>query len=191
MYYIFDDPSYGFLLAAAVEIGALIYLTVSQRQYRHLSLLAGVAVAVLVWGLDQAVETNREQAEELTKKIVKATVEPDSGYIIGALHEDLQIGMFDREKFAVAIRTFFRKKQFSSNTIKSLEVLQANDKNAVVEFSAFTVFDQSGNYAMGGMATSKWKFSYQPSNNGKYKLIDIEMESMNNSEPPMNWQKEL
>ena len=191
MYYIFDDPSYGYLLAAAVEIGAMIYITVSQRRYRKMALLAGVIVGLTVWGLDKAVETDREQAETLTKNIVKASVAPDSAYIVGMLHETMSIGGINREQMATILRSFLRKKQFSSNTIKSLDVLKADKEDAKVEFTVVTVFDQSGDYAMGGMATSKWQFDFNKSKNGRYKITDIEMISMNNEKPPVDWRKEI
>ena len=191
MYYIFDDPSYGFLAAAAVEIGAFIYISVSQRRFRHLALLTGIILGIMVWGLDQAVETNREQADTLTRKVVEATVKPNSGFVVGSLHETMEIGGVDRDQMAATIRTFLRKKQFNSHTVKSLEVLKADDNKAVVEFTVLTVFDQNGDYAMGGMTTSKWQFTYARSQIGKYKITDIEMLSINNGAPPVNWQKEI
>ncbi len=191
MYYIFDDPSYGFLAAAAVEIGALIYISFSQRRLRHLALLSGVILAVVVWGLDRSVETNREQADALTRKIVEATVKPDSGFVIGALHETMEIGGISRDQMSASIRTFLRKKQFSSNSIKSLNVIKAEDDQALVEFTAFTVFDQNGDYAMAGMSTSKWQFTYNRGRNDKYKITDIEMISINNEQPPVDWKQEI
>ena len=182
-YYLFDSPVGFFIAGGIVELIAIVFYFISQRGWRALTLLAGPLVVMCGIGLDYAVETDREQVVGTVDQIVKASVTPNVGAIIGTLHDDIEIGGKDLNQIIVILRKYFNKKIISSNNVKSIEIISLDDHDAVAEFTALTVFDQDGEYAMAGMTTSKWRFEFAKNVKGKFKITYMEMLSLGNSTP--------
>lgn len=182
-YYLFDNPIYFFAAGGVVELAALVYYFISQKSLRALALLAGPFFVVCGLVLDYAVQTDREQIAAVVDKIVESSVKPDLGAMIGTLHNDLNVGGKDINQIVVVLRKYFHNKIISSNHVKSMEMLSLEKETAAAEFTAVTVFDQDGEYAMAGLVTSKWRFDFARNEKGKFQIVNMQMLSMGNSTP--------
>lgn len=182
-YYLFDNPVYFYAVAAISQIGAILFFFNSQLRAKFAVLLIGPLVLLLGLALDHSVETNKEQITALVEKIVSASVEPDLPAMLETMHPEINISGLDFDHLAAIIRRYLKTKQFSTNTIKSFKIIDDSDYGAKAEFTALTIFDSQGDYAMGGIVTSKWLFEFKKNNKDRFKIANMTMISLGESEP--------
>lgn len=184
MYHIFDNVTYIYTIAFIAELCALGFYLASQRSNKALALLIGPLIALAGYALDYAVETDREQIENTTLKIIAASVAPDTAAMLGTLDNNINVSGLNLDQVTNIILKYFRnKKPFSSNYVKSIEVTSTEPENASAEFTAITVFNPEGEFASGGMVTSKWRFNFIKNPQQRFKITNMTMLSLNNSSP--------
>lgn len=188
-YYLFDKPNYGIIAGIIIETAMFIVWAISQRQYRHLYLLAGPAIIGLAFLMDALVETNREQVESTTRAIVQAAEEENAQAIIDMLSDHFIFYLkYDKQKFSAELNARMNKPLIESNLITALRVTKATNKSGQAECAIFTTFPAGSNYSMYGTGKTKWQFDYIRNKDGRYRLSGLTMLSLNNGAPvnPMN-----
>ncbi len=183
--YLFETPRYGLIAAAILETAALIFIAVSQRRFKTLTLLAGPALAGLFFLTDWAVETNAEQVENNTRTVVQAVVDRKPQIIINLLSDDILINNKDKTKLAILVESWLSQPLATNNHISSLKINSINPKNAQVEFTAQTLLDPKSKYGVVPLIKSSWRFKYQCESDGVYRITFM-VNLTNNVGGPIN-----
>ena len=184
-HYLFDDPTFGIILALVVETIALLGWVFARSRVKPLNLLAGPALACLFLLADWAVATPREQMELKTHHLVRAAARHDANLIVNLLSDDLQLdnGM-DKQRAANWIRATLAEPIMASNKINKLTVTAATKQGGVVEFDSTTRLDPKGRYGTGiPFVRTSWRVEYVRQGNDGYKISNFRMLKFNQGEP--------
>ncbi len=183
-YYLFDKPNYGIMAGVIIETIVFVIWVMSQRQYRHLYLLAGPVIIGLAFLMDSLVETKREQLENTTRAIVQFAQDENAQGIIDLLSDQFIFYLiYDKQKFSAELNARMDKPLVDSNIVTGLVVKEAAEKSGRVECAILTTFPAGSKYSMYGAGKTKWQFDYIRNENGRYQLSGLIMLSLNNGDP--------
>ena len=184
MEFIFDSGWLGLALGLVLLGAALVGWSIKRYEFNKLWFLPGLAVIVLLGGLDWLVETDREQLRHTTKRVVEAAEEEDAEGVLGELSANLLLDNgFGYAAAAGVIRQYLGKPLIANNMINELEITQVTETRGVVEMTVSTVIDPQSQYALARILRTNWRFTYGKDADGRFRIVNIEMITLNGGEP--------
>jgi hypothetical protein len=179
-YYLFDNIRVGIIMAMLIEAAVMLWWAFTRSNKSRWALLVGPVVVGLLVLLNWAVETNREQAERITRQIVQAAEEEDSRRIISLLSPDIQESGWDYTNVCKRIEEMCSKPLIERNHINELIVETADNSAATVRFVVTTFIDKKSPYNVyTPLVKSEWRFGYTRAGNSEYRLSHFTMLSFN------------
>ncbi|MCK4628953.1 MAG: hypothetical protein KAT56_08105 [Sedimentisphaerales bacterium] len=176
VYHLFDSPRLGLLIALLIEIVLFLAWSFTNGRIRKLYLLVGPVLAGLFILIDVIVQTNREQLEMITCRIVQAAEDENAPGIISHISDNFLLDNgFDKMMAARAIETKLAKPLIANNNISNLRVTRAEDTTGQVEFKVTTTLDPKSRYALIPVVTTFWRFDYARSDNQPFKVRNMTM----------------
>jgi len=179
-HYLFESPVLGLLAAGVIELLTVIVWSMRRDRKSALMLLVGPGVAALFVLLDLLVQTPAEAMEATTRRIVKLAVKEDGQGVIDLLSESFRHKQFVVKAAASpVVRRYLQGPVIESAGVTYLEVSSARKQGGQVGFTVLAVMDPKGPFAAGGLLKSRWLFTYVRDPDGRYRVRDIELESLN------------
>ena len=184
-FYLFDNPRLGIIIAVVIELVLLFCWVIMAGRVRKLAFLAGPVVAGVFILMDVFVDTYREQLEFHTRQVFQAAEDEDAQTIIDLLSDDLLLaGGIDKSRFSRLIESYMSGPFISTNIVRKLEVLEANEQFGRVEVRVLTNTDPKGPYATSPLLKTQWQFDYKRNESDEYKIVDLQLLQLNDSKPP-------
>jgi hypothetical protein len=185
VYYLFDNIRVGIIVALLAEAAVMLWWAFTRSNRSRWALLIGPAVIGLLVLLDWAVETNREQAERITRQIVQAAEDEDARRIISLMSPDMtQESGWYYAQVCERIEAMCSKPLIERNYIRELVVESADNSTATVRFVVTTIIDPKCPYKVYAPAVnSEWRFEFTRMGNSEYRLNRFAMLSFNGEKP--------
>ena len=175
-YHLFDNPRLGLLIALLVGVVLFLAWSFTNGRVKKPYLLVGPILAGLFVLLDVVVETNREQLEDITCRIVQAVEDENAPDVISHISDNFLLDNgFDKMMAARVIETKLAKPLIANNNISNLHVTNAEDTTGQVEFKLTTTLDPKSRYAIIPIITTFWRFDYVRLDNQQFKVRNMTM----------------
>jgi hypothetical protein len=184
-YYLFDNWRAGVIAAMVLEVAALLWWAFTRSRKSSLALLIGPFLVGLTLLLDWAVETNREQAERITRQIVQAPEDEDAELLISLLNPTFSPNNgWDYPRLCGRIRTLLSQPLIQQNRITELIVENADKTRSQVKLIVVTVIDPKCSYRVyTPIVKTQWRFDFTRTDKQEFRLNRFTMLSLNDGEP--------
>ncbi|MBN1436431.1 MAG: hypothetical protein JW936_05100 [Sedimentisphaerales bacterium] len=182
--FLFDSGWLGLALGLVLLGAALIGWSIKRYEFNKLWFLPGLAVIVLLVGLDWLVETDREQLRHATERVVDAAEEEDAEGVLRELSDKLLLdnGLGYAEA-AEVIRRYLSKPLIANNVINGLEIVEVTETSGVVELTISTVIDPESEYGLVRLLRTQWRFTFGMEVDGRFRILNMAMMNLNGEEP--------
>ena len=175
-YHLFDNPRMGLLIALLIGIVLFLAWSFTNGWVKKPYLLVGPILAGLFVLLDVVVETNREQLEDITCRIIQAIEDENAPEVISHISDNFLLDNgFDKMRAARVIKNKLAKPLITKNNISNLHVTKAEDATGEVEFKLTTTLDPKSRYAIIPVITTFWQFDYIRPNDRQFKVRKMTM----------------
>lgn len=175
-YHLFDNPRLGLLIALLIGIVLFLAWSFTNGWIKKPYLLVGPILAGLFVLLDVVVETNREQLEDITYRIIQAIEDENAPEVITHISDNFLLDNgFDKMMAARIIETKLAKPLIANNNISNLHVTKAENTTGQVEFKLTTTLDPKSRYAIIPVLTTFWRFDYMRLNDQPFKVRNMTM----------------